>query len=220
MDYALAREEQSALAKQVIHSDDFTTINCVAGADVGFEQQGKITRAVITLLSWPQLNLLDYSIYKEPTRIPYIPGLLSFRECPALIECLKQLPTVPDIIFCDGQGIAHPRRLGVACHLGILTNIPTIGVGKSRLTGSHQSVPDIRGEHSVLEDKGEIIGKVLRTRTGVKPLYISTGHRVSLDTAVELALKAAPKYRLPEPVRWADGIASKRPSFMRRLHES
>ncbi len=217
MDYTHAREEQLTLSRKVIRTDAFGEITCIAGADAGFESQGRTTRAVITLLSWPDLKLLDYRIYREPTRIPYIPGLLSFRECPALIECLKQLPRQPDIIFCDGQGIAHPRRLGVASHLGVLTDIPTIGVGKSRLTGQHLPAPDARGAFTPLEDKKDTIGAVLRTREGVKPLYISTGHRVSLDSAIKLVLEATPKYRLPEPIRWADGIASKRPSFMRRL---
>ncbi|WP_461536407.1 deoxyribonuclease V [Spongorhabdus nitratireducens] len=220
MDYAQARQQQSELAQQVIRTDSFGEIRQVAGADVGFEDNGQTTRAVISLMSWPQLELLDYRIYREPTRIPYIPGLLSFRECPALLECLQQLPAQPDLIFCDGQGIAHPRRLGVASHLGILANIPTIGVGKSRLTGEHQAVPDQRGAISPLTDNNEVIGNVLRTRTGVKPLYISTGHRVSLETATQLVLQAAPKYRLPEPIRWADGIASRRASFMKRLEHT
>ncbi|NEQ34486.1 MAG: deoxyribonuclease V, partial [Leptolyngbya sp. SIO4C5] len=143
---------------------------------------------------------------------PYVPGLLSFREVPTILVALSQLQTEPDLLLCDGQGIAHPRRLGIASHLGLLVDLPSIGVAKSRLTGTHAEVPPEKGSWVPLQDKGETIGAVLRSRTNTKPLYISSGHRVSLETAIAYVLQCTPKYRLPETTRWADKLASNRSS--------
>ncbi len=199
---------QRSLAQEVILHDQLPAIQHVAGVDVGFMQGGKITRAAVVVLSFPGLVQVDYAIAQRPTQFPYVPGLLSFREAPAVLEALAQLDTLPDLILCDGQGYAHPRRFGIACHLGLLTGIPAIGVAKTRLTGEYTEIPASRGEWSPLMDKGEVIGAALCTRTGVNPLFISIGHRVSLRTAIDYVLACAPRYRLPETTRLAHRLAS------------
>lgn len=201
---------QQQLAGEVITSDQLGTVQHVAGVDVGFEENGSVTRAAVAVLSFPELELKEYAIANRPTTFPYIPGFLSFREIPAVIDALEKLTITPDLILCDGQGIAHPRRLGIACHLGVLIDLPTIGVAKSLLIGKHEELADPRGSWQPLIDKGETIGAVLRTRTGVKPVYVSAGHRISLYTAIDYVMRCTPKYRLPETTRWADKIASKR----------
>jgi deoxyribonuclease V len=178
----------------------------VAGVDVGF--RNGLTRAAIAVLSHPELELVETAVAHRPTEFPYVPGLLSFREAPAVLDALNKLGTGPDLLLCDGQGIAHPRRFGIACHLGILTGIPSIGVAKSRLIGSHDDPGDTRGDWSPLMDKGEIIGAVLRTRPRVKPLYVSIGHRVGLETAIAWVMACCTRYRLPETTRSAHRLAS------------
>ena len=205
---AQAREIQNHLRDRVETVDRLPEIGIVAGVDVGFEQQGSTTRAAVTLLSFPSLEPVDQVLARLPTQFPYIPGLLSFRELPAILEAMKQLRRLPDLLLCDGQGIAHPRRFGIACHLGLLTDIPSIGVAKSRLIGSHSELPTEKGSRVPLMDQGEQIGCVLRTRTGVKPLYISSGHRISLQTAIDYALACTTRFRLPETTRSAHKLAS------------
>ncbi|MCI0577396.1 MAG: deoxyribonuclease V, partial [Chloroflexi bacterium] len=145
---------------------------------------------------------------RRPTTFPYIPGLLSFRETPAVLEALAQLTIRPDLLLCDGQGLAHPRRLGIACHLGLLSDIPSIGVAKSLLVGRHEPLADERGRWQPLRDRGEVVGAVLRTRAGVAPIYVSIGHRISLETALKYVMRCTPKYRLPETTRQAHRLAS------------
>ena len=210
---AEARLLQGQLSPLVERQDRLGPLRRVAGVDVGFEDSGRITRAVVSVLSWPTLEPLEDALARRPTNFPYVPGLLSFRELPAVLEALQQLSVLPDLLLCDGQGIAHPRRLGIAAHLGVLTDLPAIGVGKSRLTGVHEDVPEERGAWSALRDGDEVIGAVLRTRAVVKPVYVSIGHRVSLESAIDLVLQAAPRYRLPEPIRRADQLASRRTTF-------
>jgi deoxyribonuclease V len=199
---------QKELATHVITRDQFGPVNLVAGVDVGFEENNTITRAAVAVLTFPSLQRVDHAIARRPTEFPYIPGLLSFREIPAVLDALNQLQQLPDIILCDGQGIAHPRRFGIACHLGIITDLPTIGVGKSRLIGQHEEVPQERGQWSALFDKGEIIGAALRSRAGVHPLYISSGHKISLESAIEMVMRCTTRYKLPETTRWAHRLAS------------
>ena len=151
---------------------------------------------------------LDRAVARRPTRFPYIPGLLSFREIPAILAAMERLEVLPDLILCDGQGLAHPRRFGIACHLGVLTGFPCIGVAKTRLIGEHSAVPAAKGAWVPLMDKGERIGAVLRTRKGVKPLFISVGHRIGLDSAIAYTLACTPRYRLPETTRHAHRLAS------------
>ncbi|HSQ04793.1 MAG TPA: deoxyribonuclease V, partial [Burkholderiales bacterium] len=153
------------------------------------------------------LELCDYALSRKAAAYPYIPGLLSFRETPAVLEALTELVIEPDLLVCDGQGIAHPRRFGLASHIGLLTGIPSVGVAKKRLIGEHEPVPECRGAWVPLVDGGECIGAVLRTRAGVKPVYVSIGHRVSLETAILYVMACTARYRLPETTRWAHRLA-------------
>lgn len=205
---AEARALQEALRARVECRDRLPPLRHVAGVDVGFETGGRVTRAAVAILSWPQLRVTERALARRETSFPYVPGLLAFRELPAIVAALEELHTEPDLVFCDGQGIAHPRRFGIACHLGLLIDRPTLGVGKSRLVGTHDDPGRERGSRTPLIDRGETVGSVLRTRTAVRPVYVSPGHRIGLETAVELVLAAAPRYRLPEPIREADRMAS------------
>ncbi|MCX4186482.1 deoxyribonuclease V [Methylophaga sp. OBS4] len=199
---------QYELSGRVERYDRLPEICRVAGVDVGFEQDGRMTRAAVAVLSFPDLQLMETAVARCPSEFPYIPGLLSFRELPAVLAALDKVKTLPDLILCDGQGIAHPRRFGIASHLGVLLDLPTIGVGKTRLIGHYAEPPVEKGNWSPLIDGNEVIGAVLRTRTGVKPVYVSTGHRVSLRSAVELTLGCVGRYRLPETTRHAHRLAS------------
>ena len=201
---------QNRLRSQVITTNQFESIKTVAGIDAGFEQAGTITRAAVVVLQLPELTLLEQAIAYRPTTFPYVPSLLSFREMPTVLDALRQLSLEPDLILCDGAGIAHPRRLGIASHLGVLIDKPTIGVAKSRLLGTHDELPPEKGGWVPLMDRGERIGAVLRSRTGTRPLYISAGYRISLETAIDYVLQCTPKYRLPETTRLADRLASQR----------
>ena len=183
---------QNELRYSVMQHDHLPeSVQRVAGVDVGFEERGTITRAAVALLDYPTLTLVESRIARRPTQFPYVPGLLSFREIPAILDALSLVEQLPDLILVDGQGMAHPRRLGIASHLGILTGIPTIGVGKIRLIGTHAPVPESRGDWVPLMDKGERIGAVLRTRVGVRPVYVSPGHRVCLETALYEKIQVA-----------------------------
>lgn len=202
---------QNELRSRISLRDNLPAIvQYVAGVDAGFEEGGTITRAAVVVLEFPSLQLVDSVLKKRPTSFPYVPGLLSFREIPTVLDALAELKVSPDLILCDGQGFAHPRRLGIACHLGLIVDCPTIGVAKSRLIGTHADVPSEKGTWVPLMDKDEAIGAVLRSRTGTNPLYISAGHRISLQTALDYVLRCAPKYRLPETTRLADRLASNR----------
>ena len=205
---AEAMAVQRELRAQVILSDRLGPVRRVAGVDVGFEADGAVTRAAVAVLGYPQLELLETALARRPTEFPYVPGLLSFRELPAVLDALAQLRDPPDLLLCDGQGIAHPRRLGIASHLGLLVDIPGIGVAKTRLCGVYADPPNERGAWTPLRANGETIGAVLRTRPGVKPLYISSGHRVSLETAIDYVMACCTRYRLPETTRWAHRLAS------------
>lgn len=205
---AAARAQQEQLRSRVIRHDDLGEVRRVAGLDVGFERQGTLTRAAVAVLSFPELALLESALVRRPTRFPYIPGLLSFREVPALLEALDRLSAPPDLLLCDGQGLAHPRRFGLACHLGVLSGLPSIGVAKSRLIGDHGPLGPAQGDRTWLWDGDEIIGCLLRTRREVRPLYVSLGHRISLETAIHYVLACTTRYRLPETTRQAHRLAS------------
>ncbi len=207
-DVASARAIQEALSPRVIREDALGTVHHVAGVDVGFEDNGRTTRAAVAVLGFPDLVLQEQAISRSPTRFPYVPGYLSFRELPAVLQALEQLTITPDLLLCDGQGLAHPRRFGLACHLGVLTDIPSIGVAKSRLIGVHAEPPAEKGQWVALTDKGETIGAVVRTRTRVSPLYVSIGHRICLLTAIGYVLRCTTRFRLPETTRWAHRFAS------------
>lgn len=208
---ANARTLQKQLAGQVVLEDDFGPLRVIAGVDVGFEEAGKITRAAVVLLDADTLEPMAQTVARVPTSMPYIPGLLSFRELPAVLQALDALGQTPDLIFSDGHGIAHPRGLGIAAHLGVITGLPTIGVAKKILTGQHAALGEQRGDRVELVDKaGQVIGTVLRSKDKVRPLIISPGNRVSLETAPQLVMRFVTRYRLPEPTRLADRLASRR----------
>ncbi len=217
MDLGALRTKQLELASEVVREDrlDIDPPRLIAGADVGFEQGGDITRAALVLLTWPNLELVEYQIARIPTQMPYIPGFLSFREYPALLQAWNQLSQKPDLIFVDGHGISHPRRLGVASHFGLLVDTPTIGVAKKRLCGKFEVLSEEPGSAVPLLDKGEQLAWVWRSKKRCNPLFVSTGHRVSIDTALAWVQRCMKGYRLPEPTRWADAVASGRPAFMR-----
>ena len=208
LDYRGAVAVQESLRGLVVREDRLATVRRVAGVDVGFEVRNTVTRAAVAVLKFPDLERLCETIARKPTTFPYIPGLLSFREIPAVLYALAGLGRLPDLILCDGQGYAHPRRFGIASHLGVLLDRPTIGVAKSRLIGTHDEVPDERGAWTALVDQGEVIGAVLRTRAGVNPVYVSIGHRVSLPTAIDYVMRCTTRYRLPETTRAAHRLAS------------
>lgn len=203
---------QHKLRDRVVTQDRFGEIMLVAGVDVGFLDEGKVTRAAIAVLDFASLQLLECAVVQVPTSFPYVPGLLSFREIPAILQAYRRLRHKPDLILCDGQGYAHPRRFGLACHLGLALDKPTIGVAKTLFVGEHRAVPNRRGGWSALHDKDEVIGVALRTRRGVKPVFVSVGHRVGLASAIDFALHCAPKFRLPETTRWAHRLASTKTS--------
>ncbi len=206
-----ARAIQTQLADKVVLADEFGPLKVIAGVDVGFEDGGKITRAAVVLLDAETLEPLAQALARIPTCMPYIPGLLSFRELPAVLQALDSLGQTPDLIFSDGHGIAHPRGLGIAAHLGVVTGLPTIGVAKKILVGTHTALGEQRGEQVDLLDKGgKVIGTVLRSKDKVRPLIISPGNRVSLETAPQLVMRYVTRYRLPEPTRLADRLASRR----------
>ena len=203
-----AKQIQERLRSSTIVQDRLTQVRYVAGVDVGFKDNFKITQAAIAVLSFPELKLVDQAIAQIPTTFPYIPGFLSFREIPAILPAFEQLKIIPDLLLCDGQGYAHPRRFGLACHLGVLLDLPSIGVAKSLFVGKHEEVGIEKGSYQLLIDRDETIGLVLRSRTKVKPIYISIGHKISLMTAKDYVMSCLTKYRLPETTRWADKLAS------------
>ncbi|HEY1991931.1 MAG TPA: deoxyribonuclease V [Gammaproteobacteria bacterium] len=204
---AEARAEQEHLRHRLIRRGNPKRVRYVAGVDCAFPQEGLVTRGAVAVLAWPTLEYVEHAVVERPTDFPYVPGLLSFREVPTLLAALAKLKTSPDLLLCDGQGYAHPRRLGFASHLGLASGIPSIGVAKSRLIGTHRQPGRKAGAHAPLMDGAEVIGAVLRTREGVAPLFISSGHKVGLDAAVQWVLGCCRGYRLPETTRWADGLA-------------
>ena len=206
---AEARALQERLSGQAELRDRLDPPALVAGIDVGFEQGGAITRAAVAVLGFAHLQLVESALARRPTLFPYVPGLLSFREIPAVLDALAALACTPDLLLADGQGLAHPRRFGLACHLGWLVDAPTIGVAKSRLIGEFIPPPDQRGAWAPLLDRGEVIGAAVRLRPGVKPVFVSPGHRVDVASAVRLTLACTERYRLPEPSRAAHRLASR-----------
>jgi deoxyribonuclease V len=206
------RALQGELAGEVSLRDGFAKpLRTIAGFDVGFEDEGATTRAAAVLLDAESLEVLDQQVARLPTAMPYIPGLLSFRELPALFAALDMLKAKPDLAFVDGHGIAHPRRLGIAAHFGVATGLPSIGVGKKILVGeARMALHDMRGAFTPLRDKQEQIGWLLRSKVGCLPLIVSPGHKVAMASAPELVMRYVRTYRLPEPTRLADRIASRR----------
>lgn len=206
-----ARRVQERLAAEVVLRDDAPEApRWLGGFDVGFEDAGTITRAAAVLLAADTLQPVATEVVRVPTSMPYVPGLLSFRELPALVAALARLPHVPDVVFVDGHGIAHPRRLGIAAHFGVVTGLPSIGVAKNVLCGRHDPLGGLAGEHVPLLHRGEQIGWALRSKVRCNPLFVSPGHRVSMQGALDAVLRTLRGYRLPEPTRLADRLASRR----------
>lgn len=209
---------QNQLRTRVLAEDRLGTVRTVAGVDAGLVD-ARTMRAAVVVMTFPGLEISAQAVAHRRIGFPYVPGLLSFREIPAIMAALEGLDRMPDLILCDGQGYAHPRRFGIASHLGVILDRPSIGVAKSRLIGSHGEVSARRGEWQPIVDAGETIGAVLRTRTAVRPVYVSIGHRVSLLTAIDYVLRCATRYRLPEPSRAADRMASARDERARAQRE-
>lgn len=195
---------QQELAANVTKVDQLNEVHLVAGVDVAYEKHSDKLVAAVVILDASTLDLIETVTAEDRAQFPYIPGLFSFRELPPLIKAFAKLNHSPDLIVCDGQGYAHPRRFGLACHLGVIFDIPTIGCGKTRLLGEHKEPDTGRGAIAPLYDNGEVIGNLLRTQNGVNPIYVSIGHRISLETACNWILKLSPRYRLPETIRQAD----------------
>jgi deoxyribonuclease V len=205
IDSAIALQEK--LRSRIVLQDDFDPIHSVAGVDIGFSLDGSLARAAIAVLSYPDLELVASTTLEAPVTFPYIPGLLAFREVPIALKALAQLEVQPDLLLCDGNGYIHPRRFGLACHLGLLSNIPAIGVAKTPYIGTHDPVEESRGSWQLIYDQQEAIGAALRTQDNIKPLYVSVGHRIRLETALQYVLACSPRYRLPETTRWADHLS-------------
>jgi len=203
---AIQRElRQWVIAANV--SPDLDTLNIASVAGVDVSARGGMSCAAIAELAFPTLTLRGSSTAVAPLRFPYVPGLLSFREAPAILAALEKMDHLPDVLILDGQGMAHPRRLGIATHIGVLLDHPTIGCAKSRLVGCYVEPEREAGSWRYLYDGDEIIGAVVRTRTGVKPIFVSVGHKVGLATAIELVLRCCRRCRLPETTRWAHRVA-------------
>lgn len=205
---AQAKQIQTELASQISRrSEDFKP-RFIAGVDISAPDSRGIARAAAVILNYPTLKVTEVETAEDKINFPYIPGLLSFREAPLVLAVCQKLSTDPDLILVDGQGIAHPRRLGIASHIGLLINIPTIGCAKSRLCGTHMPVSAEVGAYTEVTDNSEVIGVALRTKYNVRPIYVSIGHKIDLPTAMHWALECCRNYRLPEPCRLAHIAAS------------
>ncbi len=202
---AEARILQNQLRGQVVAEDQFGVMRRVAGVDAHYGSD-RIWAAVV-VMEFPDLVALESALISRPTAFPYVPGLLAFREAPAMLEALDRLSLKPDLLLVDGHGLAHPQRFGLACHLGVLGDLPTVGVAKSRLVGVYEEPGLERGASSELVDNGQTIGVVLRTRKAVRPVFVSVGHRVSLKAAADIVMRCAARFRSPEPIRAADRLS-------------
>lgn len=209
LSYSQARTLQTQLASRVRYTPIKKRPTLVTGLDCAFTKDGRRIIAAAVVLSLPGFDIVETKTAVRKLTFPYIPGLLSFREAPACIAAVEKLQNTPDAFLIDGQGVAHPRRLGIAAHLGLFFDRPTIGCAKSRLIGTFDEPPEEKGGRSPLKDDNETIGAVLRTRTNVKPLFISVGNRCTLKDAIKIVLACTTKYRLPEPTRLAHQLVSK-----------
>ncbi|GAA2816968.1 endonuclease V [Saccharopolyspora taberi] len=178
-------------------------VRTAAGLDVAYADDELV--AAVTVLDVESLSVVDSAVVRGIPEFPYVPGLFAFREAPPLLSALSELSVTPDVLVCDGQGLAHPRRFGLACHLGLLTDLPSIGVGKTAM-GRYEPPGEERGAWTPLRLDDDVVGRALRTQRGIKPVFVSVGHRCTLDAACDLVLRLAPKYRLPETTRTADRL--------------
>jgi len=200
---AEAKTIQLQLAGEVVREGKLTNPRLIAGVDISVNRWDKTGTGAVVVLDYPSLEIVEVKVVTDKVTFPYVPGLLTFREAPLILAALEELTVTPDLLMVDGQGIAHPRRIGLAAHLGLCLGIPTIGCAKSRLCGECGELPFEQGSHAGLFDNGEVIGAVVRTRTGVKPLYVSIGHMIDLDGAIHWVEECCRGYRLPEPTRLA-----------------
>ncbi|HVA72780.1 MAG TPA: deoxyribonuclease V [Candidatus Limnocylindrales bacterium] len=195
---------QLRMRERVELADRLPRIRCVAGADLAYDVTRNRAIAGVVIYKFPEMEEIERVWAESPVTFPYVPGLLSFREIPALLKVFRRVRHAPDLIFYDGHGYAHPRRFGIACHLGVLLDRPTIGCAKSLLVGTHGDLPRRAGSWTLLRDGDEILGAVLRTRDAVHPIYVTQGHRISLQTAVKFVSAVLDGYRIPRPTRDAD----------------
>jgi deoxyribonuclease V len=203
VDIYQAKEIQKQLALLVSRNGEVIKPRFIAGIDITINRASKIAQGAVVVLGYPKMDLIEMKIAKSKLGFPYIPGLLSFRELPLMLSVYNKLAVSPNLIIVDGHGVAHPRKLGIASHLGLLLNKATIGCAKSRLCGSYIMPSEESGKFTTLVDKGESIGAVLRTKNGVRPVFISTGHKISFENAVYWVMQCCNGYRLPEPTRLA-----------------
>lgn len=200
---------QRRLASQVSHQNGIPpVVQRIAGADLSAPDKEGYVQCAVVVLDFPSLQLVEIVTARGKPSFPYVTGLLSFREAPLVLEALERLAHPPDLLLADGQGLAHPRRFGLACHLGLLTGLPTIGCAKSLLVGVHGLLPLEKGASASLHHKGEVVGAALRTRHNVRPLYVSIGHKVDLPSAMHWVLACCTRYRVPEPTRLAHVAAA------------
>jgi deoxyribonuclease V len=220
---ARAKEIQLSLAKRVVTESEVINPSLVAGIDISAPDAQGVARGAVVILRYPELSIVEVEIAQGELTLPYIPGLLSFRETPLILAACVKLNNVPDLLLIDGQGIAHPRRFGLASHVGLFLDLPTIGCAKSILCGQHQPVGEDVGSHAELLDNGELIGAVLRTKARVRPIYVSVGHKIDLASALQLVMKCCRGYRLPEPTRLAHlaagGMLTSEPSRQGNLFD-
>jgi deoxyribonuclease V len=200
---AEAVEIQHRLAPRVVREGVPADVRRVAGVDISVGRGSADGRGAVVVLRYPEMEVEEQVVVEARVGFPYVPGLLSFREIPVLLEAFRQVKEKPDLVLVDGQGLAHPRRFGIACHLGLLLDLPAVGCAKSRLCGEHDPPAMEAGSSVLLRDGDEVIGAVLRTRDGVSPIYVSIGHRIALDEAVAWVLRCCRGYRIPEPTRLA-----------------
>lgn len=199
-----ARDLQSALRGSLVLEGALPPLRWVAGADGSYPRRAMPARGAVVCLTAPDLEIAEQRLTAVAVAYPYIPGLLSFREAPVLLPAFAALETTPDVVLFDGHGLAHPRRFGLACHLGLVLDLPSIGCAKSLLVGQHGPLGEEVGSVATIIDRGEVVGAAVRTRAGARPVYVSQGHRISLDAAIEVVLACCRGHRLPEPSRIAD----------------
>jgi len=223
MNLAQAKEIQLSLARRVVSKNEGSDPHLIAGVDISAGNSQGIAQGAVVVLNYPELDVVEVKTAENKLPFPYIPGLLSFRECPLILAACEKLHNTPDLILVDGQGVAHPRRLGLASHLGLFLDTSTIGCAKSILCGKHEWVGESVGSHAELVDNGEVIGAALRTRVAVKPIYVSIGHKIDLASALYWVVKCCRGYRLPEPTRLAHlaagGKLASEPDYQGKLFD-
>lgn len=212
---AFQRDLAARIVPHAAADFDLDRVQLVAGADVAFAKEG--TEAVAAVVVWDmvQQRVVEQQVERLPVRFPYVPGLLTFREAPVLLRALQRLQSEPEVVIFDGQGFAHPRRIGLASHLGLFIDRPTIGCAKSVLVGKCQPPPPTKGSWTALRDRDQTIGVALRSRAAVRPVYVSIGHRIDLEAAVALVLRCCVRYRLPEPTHLADRLVAREKAQLR-----